>query len=304
MVDEEAAVPTAVDPSRLWYTALHHLLDEVVFIHREDRTIAFVSPSVERVLGYTPEQFTALRTPELIHPDDLPAAIELALQLRADPGASYRSTLRLKRADGAWIWVEIVGQNMLEEPEVRGVVQTLRDVSQQRELEEQLLHQSRHDALTGLANRRFFIETLESALGATPALPVCVVYVDLDGFKPVNDDLGHAAGDELLRIVAGRIRDGLRARDLAARFGGDEFVALCYGVGSTEEAERTAARVHDALTGPADLGIATVDIAASVGVALAVPDDSVDHLIARADAALYEAKSAGKGRVAVHDPTR
>jgi diguanylate cyclase (GGDEF)-like protein len=230
----------------------------------------------------------------------MPAAIDLALKLRADPGCSYRSTLRLKRADGTWVWAEIVGQNMLEEPDVRGVVQTLRDVSEQRELEAQLLHLARHDALTGLANRRFFLETLAEVLGAAPLPAVGVVYFDLDGFKPINDALGHAAGDEVLRVVAARLQGALRATDLSARFGGDEFVALCYGMRNPEEAHVTGARLHDAVSGRAPIGDVTVEIRASFGVALADPACSVDQIIARADAALYDAKTAGKGRVSVY----
>src|SRR3954471_7961462 len=98
----------AADDSTLWYAALGHLIDEVVFIVREDRTIAFVSPSVHNVLGYTPEQFTSMRTWELIHPDDLPAATATAIELRATAGSSYRSILRIRRHDGTWVWCEIV----------------------------------------------------------------------------------------------------------------------------------------------------------------------------------------------------
>jgi diguanylate cyclase (GGDEF)-like protein/PAS domain S-box-containing protein len=288
-----------VDPSRLWYTALHHLVDEVVFIHREDRSIAFVSPSVERVLGYTPAEFTQLSTPELIHPDDMPGAVEQAIKLRAEPGSSYRSTLRLRRADGSWVWTEIVGQNLLEVPEVQGLVQTLRDVSERRALEEQLLHQSRHDPLTGLANRRYFIEVLEAALDVEQPPPVAVVYFDLDGFKPINDALGHAAGDEVLREVATRLQRGLRARDVAARLGGDEFVALCYGVADVDAARITGERILSGVRGPFEVGGTSASIRASMGVAVAQPGWSADDVLGAADRALYSAKASGKDQVAV-----
>lgn len=290
------------DDSLLWYTALHHLIDEVVFIHREDRSIAFVSPSVERVLGYTPAEFTQLSTPELIHPDDLPAAVDAAVRLRAEPGCSYRSTLRIRRADGSWLWVEIVGQNLLEEPRVRGLVQTLRDVSERRDLEEQLLYQARHDALTGLANRRYFLEVLERAVRSEPMPSFAVVYLDLDEFKPINDRLGHGVGDDVLREVGRRLQQSARARDLPARLGGDEFVVLCYGIDDHEAAHDLGRRIHDAVAGPVRIAAeVTVDVRTSVGVAWTRSHGTVDELVARADAALYRAKARGGG-VAV-DPS-
>lgn len=300
--DHDEARPSAspdVDESLLWYTALHHLIDEVVFIHREDRSIAFVSPSVESVLGYSIDEFTRLSTPELIHPEDLPEAVETAVRLRGEPGLSYRSTLRVRRADGRWIWVEIVGQNLLEDPEVRGVIQTLRDVSERRALEQRLVEQAHHDALTGLANRRSFIESLEEVLGSDATSAVGVVYLDLDHFKPVNDRLGHAAGDEVLRVVAARIRSAARARDLPARLGGDEFVVLAHGIADEPTARAAGTRLHDAVTGPVEVVRGTVvEVGASVGVAFTRGPCSADELIARADAALYEAKR-GRGRVVV-----
>ena len=292
--DETRPAAPGDDESLLWYTALHHLIDEVVFIHREDRSIAFVSPSVETVLGYTQDEFTRLSTPELIHPDDLPEAVETAVRLRAEPGCSYRSTLRIRRADGRWIWVEIVGQNLLEEPGVHGVIQTLRDVSERRALEQRLVRQAHHDALTGLANRRSFIETLEGLLAADTVPPVGVVYLDLDRFKPVNDTLGHAAGDEVLCEVARRIQGAARARDLPARLGGDEFVVLAHGIGDEATARAAGSRLHLAVTGPVEVTPGTeVDVAVSVGVAFTRAPCSADDLIARADAALYEAKKGG-----------
>ena len=292
------------DDAVLWYAALGHLIDEVVFIHREDRQIAFVSPSVSHVLGYTPEEFTRLTTPELIHPDDLPAAAEQAIELRAVPGASYRSVLRLRHRDGRWLWVEIVGQNLLEEPSVRGVVQTLRDVSERRALEDELRHRASHDGLTGLANRNHVLDQLDAALAEQPPGTVAVAYLDLDGFKQVNDTHGHLAGDDLLRVVAERLTGALRDGDVAGRLGGDELIAVCLGVEDVAAAEAIGQRILGAVSGPTVVDGVAVDVRTSVGVALATAADgagAADRLVSAADAALYAAKRSGGGRVQVGD---
>ncbi|MEZ5135703.1 MAG: PAS domain-containing protein [Acidimicrobiales bacterium] len=164
---ETSADATGPDGSTLWYAALGHLIDEVVFIHRADRAIAFVSPSVTEVLGYTPGEFTSMRTPELIHPEDLPMATEQALALRAEPGARYRSILRVRHADGRWLWVEIVGRNLLHEPSVQGIVQTLRDISERRRLEEELEHR----ASTTTASPGWPTATTSSTSSTPPSPP-------------------------------------------------------------------------------------------------------------------------------------
>ncbi|MCB1250936.1 MAG: sensor domain-containing diguanylate cyclase [Acidimicrobiales bacterium] len=291
---ETSADATGPDGSTLWYAALGHLIDEVVFIHRADRTIAFVSPSVTEVLGYTPGEFTSMRTPELIHPEDLPMATEQALALRAEPGARYRSILRVRHADGRWLWVEIVGRNLLHEPSVQGIVQTLRDISERRRLEEELEHRAHHDGLTGLANRNHFLDQLDAAL-ASDAERLAVLYLDLDGFKAVNDNHGHRCGDQVLRVVAERLASTSRPGDVCGRLGGDEFVAFFRDVDGREAAAAVGHRVHAAITGPAVLSDRTVEIRTSVGVAVPAPDEDADRVMSRADAALYTAKRAGGG---------
>lgn len=280
-----------------WYSALGHLVDEVVFVHREDRSIAFVSPSVHDVLGYTPAEFTALSTPDLIHPDDLPGAAKTAVWLRSEPGRSYRSELRVRHADRGWVWVEIVGRNLLHDPAVEGVVNTLRDVSERRAHQERLQHEAHHDPLTGLANRSPLLERLTSHLVGPEAASTAVLLLDLDAFKQVNDEAGHAAGDRLLQVAAERLRGAVREQDLPARLGGDELAVICRGVDDEASLLDVATRVHHAVQGPVVHGEHRLDLLLSLGAARAAPQDTAEALLARADEALYAAKRAGGGAV-------
>jgi diguanylate cyclase (GGDEF)-like protein len=184
-----------------------------------------------------------------------------------------------------------------------GVVGLLeRDVSQRRALEARLRHQAYHDPLTGLANRRRFVEAAEAALEARQGPgTVAALFLDLDDFKTVNDSQGHAAGDELLATVARRIREGLRAGDLAARLGGDEFGVLLVHIPDTAFARTVSQRLLANLDVPMKIGGTVVAVGASIGIAVDTPDmHTVDDLLGAADVAMYQAKAGGKGRHQVY----
>ncbi len=162
----------------------------------------------------------------------------------------------------------------------------------------QLQHAALHDSLTSLPNRMQFFDRLdrEMARAQHDASTLAVFSVDLDGFKGVNDGLGHAAGDEVLVEAARRIEHVVRPGDLSAQRGGDEFAVICPDIGDVDVARLIAQRLVDAVAMPFRIAGDPVHIGASVGVALARPDDLPATVLEAADAALYEAKSAGKGR--------
>jgi len=274
-----------------------HLEHEVIFIHDAERRIRFVSPSVRSVLGYTPEEFAKHRTYQLIHPDDLAEAARVAAALRAEGGSSYSCTLRIRHAAGHYVWCETAGRNVLD-GSLRGVVNTLRDVTAQREQAERLQREATQDDLTGLANRRSFLDALDRELARSRGVGVGVLALDLDGFKAVNDRLGHAAGDAVLVACAAGLLGALRAGDWVARFGGDEFALLCIRVRDAAALAALAERLRGAAslaTEAASNGLVTV----SLGAALSRPSDSREALLAAADRALYEAKSGGRNRLAL-----
>jgi diguanylate cyclase (GGDEF)-like protein len=164
------------------------------------------------------------------------------------------------------------------------------------------MYQAFHDSLTGLASRGLFMEQLTKRLGAAEheAKRVALLFLDLDRFKAVNDSLGHAAGDDLLTITAGRLKSQLRAIDVAARFGGDEFAVLLYGVATIADAARVAERILRTLGEPMPIAGRQLRVNASIGIAMSTPGmpDPAD-LMRRADVAMYQAKRNGRGRLEI-----
>lgn len=170
-----------------------------------------------------------------------------------------------------------------------------------RERESELHHLAFHDPLTGLANRILFYDRVSHALltHARGNQTFAVIFVDLDGFKSVNDRLGHVAGDELLCVVATRLTGCLRESDTVARFGGDEFAVVTERLAHPDDARKAAARIVEELGRPYDLEAGTARVSASVGIALNRPGDRADDVLREADLAMYTAKKAGKARFVV-----
>jgi diguanylate cyclase (GGDEF)-like protein len=180
-----------------------------------------------------------------------------------------------------------------------------RDVAQRRALEAQLSFQAFHDPLTGLSNRRRFVEAAGTALDErTGTGSVAALFLDVDDFKTVNDSLGHAAGDSLLIAIAARLRSDLRASDVAGRLGGDEFGVLLTDVPDDGYAVSVAERMLARLDEPITVAGVNVVVGASIGIAVvSSPMGTVDDLLGDADVAMYQAKALGKGRYQVFDTT-
>ncbi|MGD0082390.1 MAG: EAL domain-containing protein [Acidimicrobiales bacterium] len=277
---------------------------DVILIARPDTTITYQTPSAKSILGYEPGSLEGERLTMLLHPDDVEQALAVYTAVAFRAGTSVTAEWRVRHRNGSWRHVEVVANNLLGDPTVEGVVLTMRDVSERKGLEEELKHQAFHDALSGLANRALFRDRLEhaSARAARSLTSLAVLFLDLDDFKLVNDSLGHAAGDEMLVAVAGRLLGSLRAADTAARFGGDEFAVLLEDTGP-EAACRLAERIIDELRVPLTIADREVQVRASIGIALS-PAGAEDpaELLQAADVAMYAAKGRGKGRYEVYQP--
>ena len=284
---------------------VHHSSDAIVLIDRDYR-VTFASPAFETFAGADPTTLVGRCVLDWFPSDE--GAPDLAAALGKTLGVPLGSVVPFdvvaRTADGQSLECEGTVVNLLESAEIQALVVTIRDVSVRRRLEHQLERQAFTDDLTGLANRVLFMDRVSHALERLrrqPTQEVAVLFIDLDDFKAVNDGMGHSAGDVLLRGVAERIVGAVRPGDTVARLGGDEFAVLLEDVSSPRVAERTAHRVKEAL----GLAIAVLDVEirvpASVGVALATTDATVETLMRDADIAMYRAKALGKGRVVVFD---
>jgi len=182
-----------------------------------------------------------------------------------------------------------------------GRVWSFRDVTENKQLENQLAHQAFHDPLTGLANRALFADRVEHAVAGRgrPELGVAVLFLDVDDFKTVNDSLGHSAGDLLLRAVGQRLLDAVRPGDTVARFGGDEFAVLLEEISATSDAARAAERIARVLRVPFFVQGREVFVTASIGISIG---HHADELLRSADVAMYRAKSAGKASHVFYEP--
>jgi diguanylate cyclase (GGDEF)-like protein/PAS domain S-box-containing protein len=296
---------TARRRSEQRFRALIQNASDLFTVLGPDGRIRYDSPSVATVLGYAPGGRDGMRAIDTMHPSDQSAARAVFTQVIADPGAVGRLQCRIEHANGGYRWVDISVSNLLANDAVHGIVVNARDISDSRRLQEQMSHQALHDALTGLPNRRMFYERLEGSLGRRRHgdEQLALVFVDLDGFKPVNDSLGHDAGDELLRQVGHRFRACLRTGDTLARVGGDEFVVLLDELTGLDDAVAVADRIVASLHAPFALRNTDVWIGASVGVTLVEPGADPQAALRHADAAMYRAKQAGGHQFAISPQT-
>jgi diguanylate cyclase (GGDEF)-like protein/PAS domain S-box-containing protein len=302
-VDERKAAEAALRASEERFRSLVQNSSDVITILDADGNIRYHSESVRRVFGYDPDELLHGDFRTRVHPDDRDRVAGFIADASLRPGVTPPATWRVRHRDGTWLHTETVAANLLDDPNVRGLVLNTRDVSERKELEDQLVHQAFHDGLTGLANRTLFTERVEQALATIGPTDVGVLFVDLDDFKHVNDSLGHAAGDQLLVAAAKRLKNALRPTDTAARFGGDEFAILLDRVASPEAAAGVATRVIESLHQPFGLHGRAIPIKASIGVAVGRRGvDDADGLLRNADVAMYAAKAGGKDRFELFRP--
>jgi diguanylate cyclase (GGDEF)-like protein/PAS domain S-box-containing protein len=237
-----------------------------------------------------------------ISPRELADTFKAADDALLARGGTQIDEARLRHADGTDHDV-VFHKATYDDAEGRraGIVGTIIDITSRKAAERALEHAAMHDPLTGLPNRTLFMNRLQNAMDHARSRDerIAIAFVDLDGFKSVNDELGHDVGDRLLTEVARRLADSLRASDLIARVGGDEFCAILMGCADASAACSVAERLRDALQGPVDTGEEPIYVTASIGIAL-FPDDAVDAqgLIQKADHAMYRAKASGKNAVA------
>jgi diguanylate cyclase (GGDEF)-like protein/PAS domain S-box-containing protein len=279
---------------------------DIILVVSADGELTSGLPSLQRALGlHAPP--TGAELLALVHPEEAPRARQLVQGFRGGAVADQRTgDWRLLHADGMYRSFEIQLRDMLASPVVAGLVLTMRDVSQRRELETQLQHQAFHDGLTGLPNRALLQDRAAHALSRLDRTERCMamLMVDLDNFKEINDTHGHGVGDAVLVAIANRLTLALRPGDTAARLGGDEFAVLVENVPDVATAEMMAARILSAFVAPVVIGDELLFVQASAGLVVNDAKDAIGltELLLQADLALYAAKERGKGQYQRYTP--
>jgi diguanylate cyclase (GGDEF)-like protein/PAS domain S-box-containing protein len=288
------------------YRFLTESMKDVIWtLDVETLRFLYVSPSVERLRGYTPEEILAEPLDAALTPDSaalvrkvLDEGMERFKREETLPNTEfYTEEVEQPCKDGTTVWTEVI-TSYWRNPrngriEIHGVT---RDISERKEVEAKIAHMAQHDPLTGLPNRALFADRLERALAASKrnGISTALMFLDLDKFKPVNDTYGHAVGDVLLQQAADRMKSALRASDTVGRIGGDEFVVLLPAVDRAEVALLVAEKLLEALRKPFSIEGRSIEISCSIGIAMH-PEDGRDEieLAKNADTAMYWAKKDG-----------
>jgi diguanylate cyclase (GGDEF)-like protein/PAS domain S-box-containing protein len=275
---------------------LQHAVDVIAVVDREGKLL-FASPAVRGLLGYAPEEIENESIATLVPDFEVDRLLGRIDSVGDHPGLTQTiSSLQLRHRDGTLRWSDTTLTNPAGEWD-NSIILNVHDITKQRELEEQLRHDALHDPLTGLWNRPAFSQYADKACqrAAREEFTLALLFVDLDGFKQVNDTLGHSLGDDVLVQVARRLRTCLRGTEVLARLGGDEFTVLIERIAGAADAIDIADRIHATLTRPFDGPEGPLFLGASVGIALNENGNlTAAELLRDADHAMYAAKRSGR----------
>lgn len=297
-VTDRYAAAVALTASEEQYRLLAENSFDVV-LRLSEGVIGWVSPSVTDMLGWSQNELVGRHLDELVQPEDLGTFLECQSTILEKRGL-HIARLRMLAQDLSYHWVEIRAKPYVDSKgEWDGAVASFHTIDAQVAAEEALERRARYDELTGLLNRSDMIDRL-SAISShilRTGHEIAVMFCDVDEFKSVNDSNGHATGDQVLRSIAGRIKESVRMGDLIARIGGDEFLVVLDGVHDLNEAVGIAEKLCRRVAEPIQIGDGTISATLSIGVTLARPGENPDDLVARADQAMYKAKEAGSDQV-------
>ncbi|SFL57942.1 putative bifunctional diguanylate cyclase/phosphodiesterase [Rugamonas rubra] len=294
----------ALERSEARFRRIVHSAEEGIWEIDADARTTFVNPKMAQMLGYGIEQM--LEQPLTAFMDEEGRAILERNIARRQQGIAERHEFKFLRRDGSELWATLA-TNPIFDPDgaYLGALALVSDITARRESSELMWQQANFDALTGLPNRHMFHDRLRQEIkkAQREGLFLALLFIDLDGFKQVNDSLGHGCGDSLLVEAARRIGGCVRAADTLARLGGDEFTIILSGLDHVSSVERIAQNVLANLNRPFALDGASGQVSASVGIAL-YPSDAAEpeQLLHHADQAMYAAKHGGRNRYSYFTP--
>jgi diguanylate cyclase (GGDEF)-like protein/PAS domain S-box-containing protein len=273
---------------------IENSFDAITITNRKG-VVVYANPPLADIFGVSRRAVVGVKVGDALHPDDRIRVRELMATVLDQPGRSATFECRVRHASGAWRHIEVIVSNRLDDAGIDGVVSNIRDVTDRVDIAARMAYQAVHDSMTGLPNRTLFMDRLGHALvrSAQSRRPCAVFYVDVDRFKQINDIFGHVTGDQVLKLVAGRIRHALRVIDTVARVGGDEFVVLVEDVDGPAAALEIGDRIRDSVSRPGVLEGHRLNITCSLGIAISSRSDA-DALLQEADLALQWAKQSGR----------
>ena len=301
---EQSLLKERAEAERRYHILANNAVD--IIVHLRGSEVVWISPSVQAALGGPPAQWIGSGFRLRVHSDDLDTLAD-ALHRIAN-GDSVLHRFRVRSLDGDYHWVDGHGKPYMDsEGHVDGLIAALRTADDRVKAEQQLERLARVDTLTGLANRAEAIRRLESALAQPPSdgTHLGILFCDIDHFKNINDTWGHGIGDAVLTTLAARIREFVRHHtDTVGRTGGDEILVVLPGVRSIDEVARIGEQIRRRAAEPIHESETTIHATLSIGATIAVPGESVTSITARADAAMYRAKSRDRNTVIQVEPTR
>jgi len=303
-VTDERASQRARDESEARFRAFFEFAGISIHVLSFDGIVLEANPASKELLGYDPQEIIGRSATSLSPEEDVEATRELGRELRDGTRDAVTVERRFFHKDGHLVWGQLTVSVVHHGGEKR-MIGMIQDITERKRMEGQLLKQAFQDELTGLANRVLFRDRLRHALDRRDrhATKVAVILLDLDGFKRVNDSLGHAVGDELLQIVGRRIASTVRAGETVARLGGDEFAVVIEEVGEKDDPQVLADRLLMLLRMPMRVGGREVVVGVSIGIAIAEVTDDEETVLRNADTAMYAAKASGKACVRRFDPS-
>jgi len=302
---ESRRVEEDLEKSVATYRTLVEQIPAITYIATLDRTrILFVSPQVEDILGYSQDDFLANQETwaQQIHEDDRDRVLSEVRESMQEK-LPFHSEYRIRSKSGRDIWVKDAAATVRDHDHDLYLQGVVHDITERKESEKKLVQMAHFDQLTGLANRTLFLDRLDQSVAQAKRHKqgFAVLFLDLDGFKAVNDNLGHKAGDLLLAEAAHRLSANVREVDTVARMGGDEFTIILNEVSSRDSVEHIANKLLHAISAPYEHIDAKYKVTLSMGIAL-YPDDGIarDALITASDNAMYKAKNSGKNCFSFH----
>lgn len=306
-VTDRIAAEKALRENEARFRALIENASDFIIVLDRDTTIRFASPSFARMMGYDDRGLVGHKGFEFVHPEDIRGLTETFERRLVEHGVGVPVEFRILRSDGKSRTLEVIANfDLVDSPALSGVILNARDITDRRQAEDAIKQLAYHDALTGLPNRALLEDRLRTAIAqrARDKQMLGIVFLDLDHFKLVNDNLGHVGGDELLKLVGQDLQNLVREGDTVARIGVDEFILLLPSLLRPQEALDVAERILQTFSKRRVILGRELRITTSIGISVYPEDgEDSDSLLANADIAMYQAKENGRNACRLYSPT-